>query len=117
MLVNYAYAPLRDFDYGPHVAGLRAASRPGQVDFFPPQIKVTARGPGRITGSAADDSAIRVVRWQTADGANGTARLVPDSADPGRVTWSARVPAGAAVTVRAEDIKGLSSRTEFRTRR
>jgi len=117
MLVNYAYAPLRDFDYRPHVAGLRDASRPGQVDFAPPQITVTARGPGRITGTAADDSAIRVVRWSTSDGASGTARLVLDNADPGRVTWSARVRAGAAVTLRAEDIKGLSSQTKFRARR
>jgi hypothetical protein len=117
MLINYAYAPLRDFDYGPHAAGLRAASKPGQVDFSPPQIKVTARGPGRIAGTAADDSAIRVVRWRTADGASGTARLVPDATVPGRVTWSARVPPGGPVTVHAEDIKGLSSRTEFRTRR
>ena len=37
---NYTFDNLRTFDYGPYVAGMRAASKAGVVDDVPPRIQV-----------------------------------------------------------------------------
>ncbi len=120
---NYTYDSLKSFDYGPYVAGMRAASKAGVVDDVPPRIQVDqptvapAAKDTSLTGVAMDNQAVRVVRWKTDDGRTGAARMEWDSrGDPAagwtwQMTWKADgVPLHAGVNrieVSVEDIKGL----------
>ena len=110
---DYAYGSLQKFDYGPYDDAFKAATTPGDVDTTPPTL---TPAPGGLSGTASDDSAVRVVRWRDQRGAEGTARLEPDttSADGGAVRW---VIAGAPrghLWVRVEDIKGLATTAQVR---
>jgi len=123
MFANYTYDTLRTFDYAPYLRGLRAAARPGVVDDEPPTVTGEAAAASGssvdLAGTAADNMAVRVVRWRTASGDTGTATLNwvadgdPSSGYRWRTEWKATgVPLrdGAnLVTVTVEDIKGLTT--------
>jgi hypothetical protein len=100
---TYAYAGLDGFDYSAYARAMRGAARRGVVDREPPTLTLTRRG-RTISGSVADNMAVRSVRWRSASGATGIARLTWSQQHG--TTWTARVPRGR-VTVIAEDIKGL----------
>jgi len=119
---NYASDNLQTFDYGPYLPGLKAASKPGNVDDVPPRILVDPTPPGAtketsLTGTAMDNQAIRVVSWKTDDGHTGAATMEWDSrGDPAsgwtwQMAWKADgIPLHSGVNtieVSAEDIKGL----------
>jgi hypothetical protein len=123
---NYTYDTLRTFDYGPYVAGLRAAAKPGVVDSSRPTITVTkrARKSGRaidLAGTATDNFAVRFVRWHTDRGVSGAARMNwvatgdPTQGWSWRMHWDASgVPLHSGsnrITLIVEDIKGLTSDT------
>ncbi len=120
------YAPkLRTFDYKSYETGIRAASTPTKIDTEAPTIVVTkhenAGSRLTVTGSARDNLAIRVVRWQIAGARAGTATMTwrPISGDVRGgwvwdMEWSAEIPLQAGentVTVSVEDIKGLTATT------
>jgi hypothetical protein len=116
---NYVYNGIGAFDYAPYVAGLQAAAAPGIVDPQPPALSVAsatrAGSVASLAGSAMDNMGIRAVRWQTADGNSGAARMtwVVTGGDytttyQWRMDWTASVPvaSGHPVTITVEDIKG-----------
>jgi len=121
VFANYAYQPLRNFDYTPWVPAMQGAAVPGAVDTQPPTIDVAGARPRNgatvtLTGAAGDDMGVRAVRWRTATGRTGAATMnwVVTSGDwaagyEWRTDWSADVPAlpGEAVTLTVEDIKGI----------
>jgi hypothetical protein len=132
---NYAYAGLRGFDYEPYAAAMRSASAPGLVDAEPPTLTITDVNRGRMPGTtqerlalegfAADNLAIRAVRWRNdrggADAARTTWQITSGnyrSGYTGRTHWSipaiALIPGENTLTLTAEDIKG---RTTTRTLR
>jgi hypothetical protein len=80
-----------------------------------------ADGTVKLSGSATDNLAVRVVRWRTDEGKAGTARMTwtVSAGDPQvgwswRIDWVAdRVPVHlgtTTITMEAEDIKGLTTR-------
>ena len=116
---NYVHSGLEGFDYGPYVAGLKAAAAPGMVDTQPPGASVSqiqrSGGNVSISGSATDNMGIRSVRWRTASGAEGAAKMtwVITGGDvragyQWRTDWSTTVPStsGEVITITVEDIKG-----------
>ena len=125
MFADYAYGELEGFDYGPYEDALRSAARAGVVDDHAPTLRLSTTAPdgdvARVEGTAADDFAVRFVRWRTDAGTTGTAELtwVAGPGDPtnGWKAWhtewsAARVPLHAGtntITVTVEDIKGLRS--------
>jgi hypothetical protein len=125
---NFAYGGLSAFDYGPYVSAMQAASTPGVVDASPPALLVNPVPAGSPTplaslaveGTAHDNLAVRLVRWQNDRGGRGTARMTWEvlSGDyrtgyNWRTRWSApTIPlhAGANnITITVEDIKGLAT--------
>jgi hypothetical protein len=120
---NYTSDNLSTFDYKPYVDGMRAASKPGNVDDVPPRVQVdqpSASASAKsisLAGTAMDNQAIRVVSWKTDDGHTGAATMQWDSrGDPvsgwtWQMDWKADgVPLHSGVNtieVTAEDIKGL----------
>jgi hypothetical protein len=120
---NYTYDTLRTFDYGPYLSGLKAASRPGVVDTDAPTVTAdAARASGAtvdLSGTAADNMAVRVVRWRTAAGDSGAAQLTwvadGDPAAPNRWHTEWRAPGiplrdgASTITVTVEDVKGLTT--------
>jgi hypothetical protein len=128
---NFAFNPLDKFDYRPYVSGMRSATRPGVVDSHAPDLTIAkpappstdagADGTVKLSGSATDNLAVRVVRWRTDEGKAGTARMTwtVSAGDPQvgwswRIDWVAdRVPVHlgtTTITMEAEDIKGLTTR-------
>lgn len=110
------------FDYTPYTKALQTASTPGVVDREAPGLKVstqrTADGKLAIAGTATDNMAIRVVRWQVVDGPSGAARMTWNvksgsysSGYDWEMTWTADgIPLQRGrneVQVSVEDIKGL----------
>jgi hypothetical protein len=120
VVANYAYQPLRNFDYTPWVPAMQGAAVPGVVDSQPPTIDVAptrARNGNAVVvrGGSADDMGVRAVRWRTASGRSGAAVMlwVVTGGDwaagyQWRTDWSADIPAspGEAVTLTVEDVKG-----------
>jgi hypothetical protein len=125
---NFAYGGLNAFDYGPYVTAMQAASTPGVVDASPPVLVVNPVRAGSPTpiaalaveGTAHDNLAVRLVRWQNDRGGSGTAQMTWEvlSGDYGtgynwRTRWSApTIPlhAGANnIAITVEDIKGLAT--------
>jgi hypothetical protein len=126
---NFAFADPAKFDYRPYEPGLRAAAKPGQVDAEAPRVELTPPA-GRIavrgdrvelTGTAADNFAVRSVRWRDDRGNGGIARMTVDPSTGDRVTWrisAARVDRRAtALWLRVEDIKRLASIRRFELQR
>jgi hypothetical protein len=114
----FAFGDFAKFDYAPYDDAIRGASTPKRVDTQPPRLTVAAGAGGRLSGTAEDNLAIRVVRWYDGQGRFGTAETSwdasgsPDHGYSGRVSWSIdRLPgrAGERVTIVAEDVKGLAS--------
>ena len=117
---NYTYDTLRTFDYRPYLRGLKAAARPGVVDDEPPTLTADAlRATGAtadLSGTAADNMAVRVVRWRTAAGDSGAAQLHwvnEDSGNRWHTDWKATgIPlrdGASSITVTVEDVKGLTT--------
>ena len=118
----FAYHPLGAFDYTPYIEGMRAAATPGLVDTARPSISVASvrRNDDRLraTGVAADNLAIRSVRWRSASN-SGAAKMrwVVSGGDyfkgyQWKMHWTADVPATVGqqrVVFTAEDIKGLTT--------
>ncbi len=117
-LLVYAQG-LQTFDYGPYLAGLRAASTPAVVDTVAPTLRVeSAVRTGdtlRVTGAARDNLGIRSVlvgdrpaamTWRVTGGDY-------DSEWEWEMDWELAgatvAPGATSVTVTAVDIKGLSS--------
>jgi hypothetical protein len=120
--LNFAYAGLGGFDYGPYVPGMQAAAVPGTVDGEAPRgtagAPVRTGGQVTVSGSATDNFAVRDVRWSTPAGATGSATMnwtvLAGTYGTGyqwRMDWSASVPAapGTPITLTFEDVKGLAS--------
>lgn len=124
---NYVYDDhLETFDYSPYVAAMQEASSPAVVDSEAPTVAVTSSrvDPGAtqaITGTAHDNLAVWVVRWQDDRGGSGVAELSWNTTDVGytsestsQTRWSIPAselsPGATEVTVRATDIKGLESK-------
>jgi hypothetical protein len=115
----YAYSGLDgDFDYGPYLNGMRAAARPGTIDSHAPSVTAApmrrAGDTVTLSGTAADNMAIRTIRWRVG-GKHGIAAMrwtVTDGNSYSRyqwqMDWTASVPApsGQVVTVTAQDLKG-----------
>ncbi len=85
---NYTFDNLRTFDYGPYVAGMRAASKAGVVDDVPPRIQVdqptvaAAAKDTSLAGVAMDNQAVRV---RALEDRGRTNRCRPDGVgQPGR---------------------------------
>jgi hypothetical protein len=128
---NYAYGPLEEFDYGPYVESLRAASRPARVDRRPPKLTIASPRIRRLAagktvsleGSADDDFGIRAVRWYDNRGRQGVARLIWRSSGDERSGWNGEMrwsiddlrvaPDARRVTISAEDIKGLATELQL----
>jgi len=112
----YAYDDFEKFDYGPYEDAIRAASTPATVDERPPKLSVALTA-GRLSGTASDDFAIRVVRWYDDEGRFGTAKMTwrpsgsPQDGYRGSVAWTVDGLGARArrVTVVAEDIKGWAT--------
>ena len=104
---TYAYAGLDGFDYSAYTKAMRSAARGGVVDREPPRLTVSRHGL-TLSGSVADNMAVRAVHWHARGGLAGTARLTWH-ADRG-TSWTIRLPRAARgrITVTAEDIKGLT---------
>ena len=123
---NFVFnTPLSKYDYSPYLSALRAASEPGPVDTTPPTLTVTPVSGGAptvtLSGTAADNLAVRSIRWKTSSGASGTAQMTWEgSGGPGRgyewhMEWRGEIPlkgGSNTITVTAEDIKGLTTSTE-----
>jgi hypothetical protein len=125
---NYAYGGLDAFNYGPYVSAMQAASTPGVVDAAPPALVVNPARAGSadpiaslsLEGTAADNLAIRFVRWQNDRGGSGTAEMTWDVLSGSEVTgyaWRTRwsmptIPLQVGdnrITITVEDIKGLAT--------
>jgi hypothetical protein len=114
----YTYRGLESgFDYAPYLPAFNPTNFT-QADTEPPtvQISTPVTGSGQLTinGTASDDFAIRVVRWQAGD-QSGTAQVF---FDPGAgihtVRWTAEVPVPAGptpLTILAEATTGLRTST------
>jgi hypothetical protein len=118
--VNYAYAPLADFDYSPYVAAMQAGSKPGTVDGTDPTLELTETAGPTIEGTARDNLAIRAVRWKDDRGRSGVAAMHWEVLEGGydsgyewHMRWSFAAgdvsPAATRVELVAEDIKGNES--------
>jgi hypothetical protein len=116
---NYAYRPLRSFDYSPYVSAMQAASAPARLDTVDPSVSISG-AISKIEGIAGDNLAIRAVRWQDDRGGSGAAELTwqvlsgdYNSGYDWQMRWSipmdAVTPGATEVTVVAEDIKGNES--------
>jgi len=116
----YTYQGLESgFDYSPYLAAFNPANFT-QIDTQPPDVRistwaaVTGSGQVTISGTASDDFAIRVVRWQDAD-QSGIAQVSYDptgAGGPDTVEWTAEVPMPTGptqVTILAEATTGLRS--------
>jgi len=125
---NYSYGGLSDFNYAPYVSAMRAASTPGVVDASPPGLTVNPVRAGTsrpmaslaLAGTATDNLAIRLIRWENGRGGSGTAQLTWEvlsgdyrSGYKWRTRWSVPaiplVPGANRITVTVEDIKGLAT--------
>jgi hypothetical protein len=124
---NYAYNPLRNFNYAPYARAMEAASRPGVVDRKRPHLgldrvprrnAVHAAGGRRhvtLKGTVRDNLAVRLVRWRTASGKRGAARMYWHRGSHGWHTrWVAKGvplrPGANKIVVEVMDIKGLVTR-------
>lgn len=125
----FAFGEFGKFDYGPYEDAIQGSSAPATVDKQPPRLELTEPSSGnrveargdrrRITGSASDNFAIRVVRWYDERGRFGTAKLEwqergsPTSGYDSATTWSIDdLPVDRSpnrITIVAEDIKGLAT--------
>jgi hypothetical protein len=123
---NFVYnRPISSYDYGPYLPAMRAAATAGSVDAQPPVLTVGASPAAAVgstislTGSAADDLAVRSVRWETAGGRSGQARMTWNGSGDSRggyrwqMDWQADgIPISSGrstITITAEDIKGLTT--------
>jgi hypothetical protein len=122
---NYAQG-FSTFNYGPYVAGMRAAATPGTVDSTSPKVAVTSTTKSRqtvkLTGTATDDLAIRSVRATNDRGGTATATMTWTikggdyrSGYKAETDWAiASLPlkdGTNVITITAEDIKGLKTTT------
>ena len=104
-----------------YVDGLRQAARPQIVDATRPSLSIRGfedRGDVRVDGTAADNFAVRAVRWRTSSGMTGTAAMSWVQTGGGdsegydwRIDWNAVIPAGQRgqpIVFTAEDSNGLT---------
>ena len=122
---NYASSGLYGFDYAPYVAAMQAAAAPGVVDTQPPAITVGAKArvvadTALVSGSATDNMGIRAVRWTTASGRSGAAKMTwtVTGGDYAvgyqwRMDWLVEAGAlpGEPITITTEDVRGLTTST------
>jgi hypothetical protein len=121
---NYASSGLYGFDYTPYVPAMQAAAAPGVVDTQAPAITVGAKGriadTELVSGNATDNMGIRAVRWSTASGRSGAAKMTwtVTSGDYAtgyqwRMDWllGAVVLPGEPITITTEDVRGLTTST------
>jgi hypothetical protein len=114
----YTYRGLESgFDYSPYLPAFNPANFT-KADSQPPDVRISTPGPVTsagllsISGTASDDFAIRVVRWQAGD-QSGTAQVFYDQGEGSgghTVRWTAEVPVPAGptpVTITAEATTGL----------
>jgi hypothetical protein len=121
---NYAYSGLYGFDYTPYVPALQAAAVPGIVDAQRPALTVQSQGhiadTELVSGSATDNMGIHAVRWSTASGRTGAAKMTwtVTSGDYStgyqwRMDWLLGAVAlpGEPITISTEDVHGLVTST------
>ena len=118
----YAYGGLDSkFDYGPYVPGMQAAARPGIVDSQPPSVSVSQiRRAGAnviVSGTAADNMAVRRVLWSAGVKNGATAMTWSVTGGDyitgyhGHMDWTATIPAAPNQSIRftVQDIKDNSA--------
>jgi hypothetical protein len=121
---NYTFSGLYGFDYTPYVPALQAAATPGVVDTQPPAITVGVKGriadTELVSGSATDNMGIHAVRWSTASGRSGAAKMTwtvtggyYGTGYEWRMDWvlGAVATPGEPITITTEDVRGLVTST------
>lgn len=120
----YAYGKIEGgFDYRPYARAMQAAARPLAVDSEPPALIVkSVQHTGRnvvLSGSATDDTAIRVVSWQSGTvrgAAPMTATVTAGSYHTHyqwRTDWTATVPVrNGPITMMTRDLAGNTTTIE-----